>query len=56
MHKLRLFPKFCCFDAVHQYYSSANTTNKAAISVLDVERKSDGERDCLHFLQRYIRG
>ena len=56
MHKLWLFLEFCCFDAVHQYYSSANPTNKAAISVLDVERKSDGERDCLCFLQRYIRG
>ena len=56
MHKLRSFPEFCCFDAVHQYYSSANPTNKAVISLLDVEPKSDAERDCLRFLQRYIRG
>ena len=56
MHKLRSFPEFCCFDAVHQYYSSANPTNKAVISLLDVELKSDAERDCLRFLQRYICG
>ena len=56
MHKLRSFPEFCCFDAVHQYYSSANPTNKAAISLFDVEPKSDAERECLRFLQRYIRG
>ena len=45
MHKLRSFPEFCCFDAVHQYYSSANPTNKVVISLLDVEPKSDAERD-----------
>ena len=56
MHKLRSFPEFCCFDAVHQYYSSANPTNKAVISLLDVEPKSDAERNYLRFLQRYIRG
>ena len=56
MHKLRSFPEFCCFDAVHQYYSSENPTNKAVISLLDVEPKSDAERGCLLFLQRYIRG
>ena len=55
MHKLRSFPEFCCFDAVHQYYSSANPTNKAVISFLDVEPKSDAKRYCLCFLQRYIR-
>ena len=56
MRKLRSFSEFCCFDAVHHYYSSANPTNKAVISLLDVEPKSDAERDCLRFLQRYIRG
>ena len=56
MHKLWSFPEFCCFDAVHQYYSSANPTNKTVISLLDVEPKSDTERDCIRFLQRYIRG
>ena len=56
MHKLRSFPEFCCFDAVNQYYSSANPTNKAITSLLDVEPKSDAERDCLRFLQRCIRG
>ena len=56
MHKLRSFPKFCCFDKVHQYYSSANPTNKAAISLLDVEPKSNAERDSLRFLQQYLSG
>ena len=56
MHKLRSFPEFCCFNAVHQYHSSANPTNKAIISLLDVEPKSDAERDCVRFLQRYILG
>ena len=56
MHKLQSFPEFCCFVAVHQYYSSANPTNKAIISLLDVEPKSDAERDCLRFLQWYICG
>ena len=56
MHKLRSFPKFCCFDTVHQYYSSANPTNKAAISLLDVEPKSNAKGDCLCFLQQYLSG
>ena len=56
MHKLRSFPEFYCFDAVHQDYLSANPTSKAVISLLDVEPKSDAEGDCLRFLQRYIRG
>ena len=56
MHKLRSFPEFCCFVEAHQYYSSANPTNKAVISLLDVEPRSDAERDCLCFLQRYIHG
>ena len=50
MHKLRSFPEFCCFDAVHQYYSSANPTNKVVISLLDVEPKSDAERDLFSIL------
>ena len=50
------FPEFCCFDAVHQYYSSANPPNKAIISLLDVEPKSDAESDCPCFLERYICG
>ena len=56
MHNLQSFPEFCCFDAVLQYYSSANSTDKGVISLLNVEPKSDAERDCLRFLQRYIRG
>ena len=56
MHKLRLFSEFCCFDVVHQYESSANPTNKAVISLLDVVPKSDDEKDCLRFLQQYICG
>ena len=56
MHKLRSFPEFCCFNAVHQYHSSANPTHKAIISLLDVEPKSNAERDCVRFLQRYILG
>ena len=36
--------------------SSANPTNKAVISLLDVEPKSNAVRDCLRFLQRYMRG
>ena len=51
-----MFPKFCCFDTVHQYYLSASPTNKAAISLLDVELKSNAERDCLRFLQQYLSG
>ena len=59
MHELQSFPESCCFDAVHQYYSNtilyyANPFNKAVISLLDVEPKSDAERDFLLFLQRYI--
>ena len=56
MHKLRSFPECCCFDAVDQNYSRANPTNKAVISLHDLEPKRDAERDCLHFLQRIIRG
>ena len=48
MHKLQSFPECCCFDAVHQNYSTANPTNKAVISLHDMEPKRDAERDCLH--------
>lgn len=53
---LKQYPQFQSIAAVQALYDTLKPTNKKVLEKLVAQPKTDGERDAMKFLQRYIRG
>ena len=53
---LKQYPQFQSIAAVQALYDTLKPTNKKVLEKLVAQPNTDGERDAMKFLQRYIRG
>ncbi|XP_028390701.1 uncharacterized protein LOC114515611 [Dendronephthya gigantea] len=56
LSKLKAYAPFQSFDKLEALYESVKPTNKKVLQLLQAQPNTEGERDALKFLQRYIRG
>ena len=53
---LKRYDEFKSFETVQKFYKDSEPTAKKALALLKTDPKSDSERECLKYLQRYVRG
>lgn len=56
LSELKVYAPFQSFDKLETFYESVKPTNKKVLQLLEAQPNTEGERDALKFLQRYIRG
>ena len=56
MNLLKRCDEFKSFETVQKFYKDSEPTTKKVLALLKEDPKSNSERDCLKYLQRYIRG
>lgn len=56
VQELKCYPQFQDCSAVQSFYDTISITTKKVLEKLSADPRSEGERDALKFLQRYIRG
>ena len=56
LSELKMYQPFQSFEKLEMYYDSIKPTNKKVLQLLQAKPNTEGERDALKFLQRYIRG
>ncbi len=56
LSELKMFESFQSFDKLEMLYDRMKPTNKKVLQLLQAQPNTDGERDALKFLQRYVRG
>ena len=54
--ELKMFEPFQSVESLEMLYESIKPTNKKVLKLLVAQPSTEGERDALKFLQRYIRG
>ena len=55
MNLLKRYDEFKSFETVQKFHRDSEPTTKV-LALLKADPKSDSERECLKYLQRYIRG
>ena len=53
---LKKYPEFSSVSSVIAYYNTVKPTTKRVLKMLQCDPLNDAERDCLKYLQNYIRG
>ena len=53
---LKRYDEFKSFEAVHKFYRDSEPTTQKVLTLLKADPKSDSEKKCLKFLERYNRG
>ena len=53
---LERYDELNSFETVQKFYKDSEPTTKKILALLKADPKSDSERSCLKYLQRYIRG
>ena len=56
MNLLKRYDEFKSFETVQKFYRDSEPTTKKVLALLKADPKGDSERECLKYLQRYIRG
>ncbi|CAB4038576.1 Hypothetical predicted protein, partial [Paramuricea clavata] len=56
LSELNVYQPFQSFEELEMFYDSIKPTNKKVLHLLQAKPNTEGERDALKFLQRYIRG
>ena len=56
MNLLKRYDEFKSFETVQKFYKDSEPTTKKVLASLKADPKSDSERECLKYLQRYILG
>ena len=56
MNLLKRYDEFKSFETVLKFYRDSEPATKKVLALLTADPKSDSERECLKYLQRYIRG
>jgi len=55
MVSLQKFKEFSSSEAVIEFYNNAKPNTKKVLKLLKSDPKNDSERDCIKYLERYIR-
>ena len=56
MNLLERYDEFKSCETVQKFYKDSEPTTKKLLALLKADPKSDSDRGCLKYLQRYIRG
>ena len=56
MNLLKRYDEFKSFETLQKFYKDSEPTIKKFLALLKANPQSDSERECLKYLQRYIRG